>query len=77
MNWVPTSLIKGLVRGCTNLVSYSWRTSLETTAESFICWEKFVQRNVNCRERSIARKTVVRTVVLGRGSEIEMGRKSQ
>ena len=69
--------MRGCVLGWTNLVSYSFMTSLWITEESFDCWEKFDCRRYSCAESKHARSIVITTVMLGRGSDNAAGRKTQ
>jgi hypothetical protein len=46
-------------------------------AESFSCCEKADWRRNSCEDNKISRIMVVKTVTLGRGSEANVGRKSQ
>ena len=72
---VPTSRTRGWVRGCTYLVSYSWRTSFWMTEVSLLCWEKLDWRSRSWVDSRAARTMVVTTVMLGRGSCGAVGRK--
>ena len=46
-------------------------------AESFSCWEKNEERRYSCEDNSACKRSVVKTVTLGRGSAAVVGRKSQ
>ena len=73
---VATSRINGCVRGWTNFVSYSFRTSLCMTDVSLDCCEKFDCNANSWADKSVAKMRVVTTVVLGRGFDVEVGRNS-
>lgn len=76
-NWVPTSRTGGMVWGCTNLVSYSFITSLLRTAVSFACWRKLWIRKYVWAVNRACKRSVLNTVQLGLGSRLARGRKIQ
>jgi len=42
--------------------------------ESFACWEVYVRKKLSCVDSAAESRIEVKTVTLGRGSDVETGR---